>query len=125
MKAREKATVTILGASSNPEKYSYKAVELLKEHGFEVIPVHPSGVSVCGTQTVKSLAEISIPVDTLSLYVNPSISSRETDAILKLKPRRVIFNPGTENQALEDICLKKGMEIIHGCTLVMLKTNAF
>lgn len=125
MKAEEKSIIVVLGASNKPEKYSYMAVEMLKEHDFVVIPVHPSGISVCKTETKKSLADINSKVDTLSMYVNSSVSSKETDEILHLHPRRIIFNPGTENQFLEDLCQKNGIEVVHGCTLVMLRTKAF
>lgn len=125
MKAKEHSAVAVLGASNNPERYSYKAVKMLNEHNFTVIPVHPSGIAVCGCETKKSLAEINSEVDTLSIYVNASLSSKESDAILKLKPRRIIFNPGTENPLLEDVCSKNGIEVVHGCTLVMLKTSSF
>lgn len=125
MKSKEKSIIAVLGASNNPNRYSYKAVDMLKEYGFSVIPVHPSGISVCKTETKKSLADINSKVDTLSIYVNSSVSSTIIDEILNLNPRRIIFNPETENQALEDICQRNGIEIIHGCTLVMLRTNTF
>lgn len=125
MRAKEKSIIVVLGASNNPERYSYKAVEMLKKYGFVVIPVHPSGISVCEIETKKSLADINCKVDTLSMYVNSSVSSKETDEILNLNPGRIIFNPGAENKTLEDVCLKNGIKITHGCTLVMLRTNAF
>ncbi len=125
MSTEEKSIVIVLGASSNPEKYSYQAVKKLNEHGFTVIPVHPSGIPVHETETKKSLSDIASKVDTISIYVNSFVSSKETEKILNLKPRRIIFNPGSENQTLENMCLKNNIEVIHGCTLVMLKTNAF
>jgi len=125
MKAGKNANIVVLGASNKPEKYSYMAVEMLKSHGFNVFPVNPSGISVCNLDTKKSLLEINASIDTLTLYVNASLSSKESDAILKLNPRRIIFNPGTENPSLESICLEKGIEIIHACTLVMLRTSSF
>lgn len=125
MKAAPKSIVAVLGASNNPERYSYKAVELLKSNGFNVIPVHPSGIAVCDYQTSKSLSDINSEIDTLTVYVNPSLSSKEAQSIINLNPRRIIFNPGTENQQLEEICSQNGIEVVHGCTLVMLRTSSF
>jgi hypothetical protein len=117
--------VVVLGASPKPERYSNKAVAMLKEHNYEVIPVNPSGVGIHGLSTVKSLDEIKIPVGTLTMYVGAGVSSGQKDAILKLAPERVIFNPGSENAELEAVLKDNGMEIIHACTLVMLRTGQF
>ncbi|HBM16215.1 MAG TPA: CoA-binding protein [Lentisphaeria bacterium] len=125
MNAGKNSNIVVLGASNKPEKYSYMAVDMLKSHGFNVIPVHPSGISVCNLDTKRSLLEINASIDTLSIYVNSSLSSRESEAILKLNPRRIIFNPGTENPSLENICSQKGIEVIHACTLVLLRTSSF
>ena len=63
--------------------------------------------------------------DTLTLYVNPLISDKYQDILLKSKPKRVIFNPGTENLDLEKKFIRLGAEVVIGCTLVMLRTNQF
>jgi predicted CoA-binding protein len=118
-------TVAVLGASPKPERYSNKAVMLLLEHGHRVIPVNPSGVEVCGIVSKKNLDEINEPVHTLSLYVNPQVSANLKDSIISLSPQRIIFNPGTENAELEELCADNGIEVIEACTLVMLKTGQF
>jgi uncharacterized protein len=121
----KKINVVVLGASAKPDRYSNQAVKLLSENGYNVIPVHPSGISVNGMITVKHLSEINIPIDTLSVYVNASLSSSLKDEILKLSPSRIIFNPGTENDELEKICRKNNIAVERACTLVLLKTNSF
>ncbi len=118
-------TVAILGASDNPERYSHKAFILLRENGHRVIPVNPSGKIIEGIPAAQSPGDITEPVDTLTMYVSPGISSKLTDAILALKPRRIIFNPGTENPELQQKCAAQGMEVIEACTLVMLRTGQF
>lgn len=127
-KASDNSRVAVLGASTKEERYSFKAVRMLKEHGHQPIPVHPAGHVVDGIAALKSLDDIDVsnnPVDTLSLYINPKISSGELDRILKLKPRRVIFNPDTENEELAEKLAKSGIEIVRACTLVMLRTDQF
>jgi len=117
--------VVVLGASPKPERYSNQAVAMLKEHAYEVIPVNPSGISIYDLSTRKSLDEIKVPVETLTMYVGAKISSAQKNAILELKPERVIFNPGTENPELEAALENNGIKVIHACTLVLLRTGQF
>lgn len=118
--------VIVLGASNKPERYSYKAVNLLKEAGFNVIPVNPSGVNICGLETKTGLDKIKDKkIDTLTIYVNPALVSQQIDNIIALSPRRIIMNPGTENIELERIAVKNNIKVEYGCTLIMLKTNTF
>ena len=121
----KRLNVAVLGASAKPERYSNQAVSMLAEYGYNAIPVHPSGKPVNGLKTLKSLSEIDLSVDTLSIYVNASLSSSVKDEILKLSPRRIIFNPGTENDELEEICKKNNIEVEKACTLVLLRTDSF
>jgi len=124
-RAENGSYVAVLGASTNEERYSFKAVQMLQEHGFAPIPVHPAGHVVDGLQAVKSLTDITETVDTLTMYVGEKISSQQFDLILKLKPRRVVFNPGAENKNLEAKLTEAGIEVIEACTLVMLRTEQF
>jgi predicted CoA-binding protein len=117
--------VAVLGASPKPERYSNKAVKLLSELGYNVLPVNPSGAEMHGLVSRKKLEDIKEPVHTLSLYVNPELSTKLKESILLLNPGRVIFNPGTENPELEKACRAKGIETVEACTLVMLKTDQF
>jgi len=120
-----KKTVAVLGASTNPERYSNKVVVSLLEHGYEVIPVNPAGPVICGLQAVKDLAAVKQPVHTLTMYINPERSSALHDEIIALNPERVIFNPGTENPALTALCREHGIKTLEACTLVLLETGQF
>ena len=124
-KAAENSNVAVLGASPKEERYSFKAVRMLKEYSYIPIPVHPAGHTVDGVSGLKSLSDINVEVDTLTVYVNSSISAQAYDEIIKLKPRRVIFNPGAENKELANKLNVNGIETIEACTLVMLRTKQF
>jgi len=124
-KAVAGSTVAVLGASTKEERYSFKAVRMLKEYGFSPIPVHPAGHTVDGIDGVKSLTDISQSIDTLTVYVNAKISAAVLPAVLNLKPRRVIFNPGAENPAVAQQLADNGIEVVEGCTLVMLRTEQY
>jgi predicted CoA-binding protein len=124
-KAAECSRVAVLGASPNEDRYSYKAVQMLGEHGHIPVPVHPKGHEVLGIIALKSLSDIDEQVDTLTMYVGPKISSGELDRVLELKPRRVIFNPGAENSELAEKLREAGIEVVEACTLVMLRTDQF
>ncbi len=120
----KKERVAILGASDKPERYSYLAYKKLQAHGHETLLVSPTVKEVEGQKVFASLSEIK-SVDTLTLYVNPQISSQMEKEILSLKPGRVIFNPGTENKSLEQVLDKAGIPYEEACTLVLLNTNSF
>jgi predicted CoA-binding protein len=124
-RAPANSTVAVLGASPNEERYSFKAVRMLKEHHHRPIPVHPAGHTVDGVPGVKSLTDIKESVDTVTCYVNDKISDGEFDRIVGLKPRRVIFNPGAENERLAAKLEAAGIEVVRACTLVMLRTGQF
>jgi predicted CoA-binding protein len=120
--------VVVLGASSDPTRYSYKAVELLKQFGHQPIPVHPREKVVLDLNVVSNLKELiqqKVSVDTLTMYVNPALSTPLTLDILALKPKRVIFNPGTENPELEKELSSHGIKVEEACTLVLLRTGQY
>ena len=117
--------VVIIGASDNPERYSHQAQLLLRQHGHEVVPVHPKLTEIEGVPVVADVSAISGPVDTVTLYVGPQISLTLKDKLIALKPRRVIFNPGTENAALEEALMAAGIACEEACTLVLLRTGQF
>ena len=114
----------VLGASNNPERYSFLAVNKLANHGHSVVPV---GIKVGSIQDMKILNGMPIVegIDTVTLYLNPKNQEQYYDYILSLKPRRIIFNPGTENKAFAAVARKQGIETIEACTLVMLSTGQY
>lgn len=117
--------VAVIGASENPEKYSHQAVLLLREKGHEVYPVHPLTKEIDGIRVYRRLEAIPVPIDTISLYVSPNVSTKLAGEILKKNPRRIIFNPGAENDPLLKKAQAAGIETLEACTLVMLKTGQF
>jgi uncharacterized protein len=115
----------VIGATTKPDRYAFLAINRLRGHGHDVLAV---GVD-SGTVADVAIGKDKLPfenVDTVTLYVRPAIQ-RESyeDYILSLKPKRVIFNPGTENPAFEDRLQKVGIEPIEACTLVMLSTGQY
>jgi len=121
----KKQNVVVLGASNKTHRFSYRAVKLLQDYGHEVIPVHPRHGEINGVAVVADLNQISQPVDTLTLYVGEDHSRLLIDKIVALKPRRVIFNPGTASDELENKLNATGIAYRHGCTLVMLESGGF
>ena len=119
------STVAVLGASPKPERYSNQAVKLLKEHGYRVIPVHPTLSAIEGLPTANRLDLIGEPVDTLSVYVGPKRSKMIIEDILALKPKRIILNPGTESPDLETRLDQAGIRHVKACTLLLLRTGQF
>ncbi len=120
--------VLVLGASANPERYSNQALHLLGEYGHQVFPVNPGLDTIEKQPCYRSLAkakESAGEIDTLTVYVNSQLSTKLQDEILSLGARRVIFNPGAENQALSLRLRTAGIETLDACTLVLLRTNQF
>lgn len=117
--------VVVLGASNSPERYSNMALNRLLENGHEVVPVHPALESIGDVTVTPTLAEVEGPVDTVTVYVSPRVSSKMTDSLVALAPGRVIFNPGAENADLEEALRKHGIPTLHACTLVLLSTGQF
>jgi predicted CoA-binding protein len=117
--------VVIIGASNNPERYSHRALLLLRKHGHEVVPVHPKLTEIEGIAVVADLSAITSPVDTVTIYVGAAISNGLKEKLTSLKPRRVIFNPGAENTALADALQNTGIACEEACTLVLLNTGQF
>lgn len=118
-------TVAVLGASTNPERYSNMAVRRLRAAGHRVIPIHPAHSEIEGLPVTQFLAEIKDPVDTLTLYVGPQRLTPLISDILRLAPRRVIFNPGTESPEAAAALDRAGITHLEACTLVLLQTGQF
>ncbi len=117
--------VVVVGASQNPERYSHRAIRLLREHGHDVVPVNPALGSILDIPVVPTISAIEGRVDTVTMYVSESVSRSMRDDLIALKPKRVIFNPGAENGELAETLTANGVEVVEGCTLVMLNTGSF
>jgi len=121
-----KKKTLVLGASTNPDRYAYMAAHLLKEHGHPVVPIGIKKGEVAG-ETILMLQDKPHvkDVDTVTLYVGPANQKEWYDYILSLKPKRILFNPGTENDELEQIAKSNNIETEQACTLVLLRTNQY
>jgi uncharacterized protein len=109
----------VFGATDNPERYAYKAANSLSRHGHEVVPVGIRKGTVAGKPILNGKPAVT-DVDTVTLYVGTRNQAEWYDYILSLQPKRIIFNPGTENDELEQMAASRGIETVEGCTLVML-----
>ncbi len=120
--------VAVLGASSKPSRYSNQAIQLLAQFGYEVVPIHPALDSVHGIPVTASLEELidqELPISTLTIYLRPELTAEMGEAIVRLKPKRVIFNPGTESSGLVEQLEEAGIAWRNSCTLVLLRSGQF
>ncbi len=114
----------VIGASENPERYSYLAVEKLKKYGHPVIALGRKSGKI-GDTIIQIGKPQEAQVDTVTLYINPELQKQWADYILLLHPKRLIFNPGTENDDLYQMAKANGIEPLEACTLVMLGTGQY
>jgi len=118
-----KVTV-VLGATPNPSRYAFLAVNRLVHHGHEVWPIGIKKGEVAGIKIINDKPPVQ-NVDTVTLYLNPQNQKQYYEYILGLHPKRIIFNPGTENPELQKLAGEKGIESLEACTLVMLSTGQY
>lgn len=116
----------VIGATPNPQRYAYLAVNMLKSYGHDTVPVgiktgNISGISILD---LKEKPEVK-DVDTITLYLGPQNQPEWYDYILGLNPKRIIFNPGTENYEFERRANDQNIETVEGCTLVMLRSQSY
>ena len=119
----QKNTV-VLGASENTERYSNMAVRKLVANKHSVTAIGNKEGIINDTKIIKDKPVIN-DVDTVTLYLNPQNQKPYYDYILSLNPKRIIFNPGTENEELEKLATEKGIATMDSCTLVLLSTNQY
>ncbi len=117
--------VAILGASTNPDRYAYKAQLKLQEHGHTVMPINPKESEINGVKCFTSILDIHDKLDTVTVYVGPKILENLTDDIIKVKPTRVILNPGTESEVAREKLSNAGIKVEDACTLVLLQTGQY
>lgn len=114
----------ILGASTNPARYSYLAAHRLASSGHPIILVGNKKGEVAGKKIQNTPISIE-NIDTITLYLNPQRQEEYYDYMLGLNPKRIIFNPGTENHILAKLAREKGIETLNACTLVMLASGVY
>jgi predicted CoA-binding protein len=114
----------ILGATPNPARYAYLAANRLKSHGHSIVNVGLKTGEVAGV-AIEKPEEIHHDIDTVTLYVGPQNQPPLYDYILATKPKRIIFNPGTENTELQKLADAEGIETQYACTLVLLSIGEY
>jgi len=115
----------VIGASPKEERYSYKAIKMLAEKGHNPIPVAKVHKEILGKKAYPSLSEIPDKIDTVTMYLGAQRQEPVINEILKIKPKRVIFNPGAENPNAYDSLKNAGIEPVEACTLVLLRTEQY
>lgn len=123
---KETKKTVIVGASTNPNRYAYLAAHRLHEagHPIEFVSIKKGELFGKEFQDLRDTPEFD-NVDTMTLYIGSHNLPQWKDYILSLKPKRIIFNPGTENRELIDAATDQGVETVEGCTLVMLRTGQY
>jgi len=117
-------TTLVLGASANPLRYSFRAVEALQKHQFEVVAMGLKEGKIGAIPILLPFAKLP-PIHTVTLYLNPQRQEAYLDFILQLHPQRVLFNPGTENSEMAKKLSENGIAWENACTLVLLSTNQY
>ncbi len=119
-----KKNTLVLGASDNPDRYSFLAVNRLRNNGHPVKAIGKRKTTVRDVEVENMTTDLK-DIDTVTLYLNPANQKQYYDYILSLSPKRIIFNPGTENPELEKMAEDKGIETMEACTLVLLATGQY
>lgn len=114
----------VLGGSTHPYRYSFQAINLLRAYKHEVLAVGRDLGKVGDVEVVSNFPE-NEKIDTVTMYLNPMHQKQYYDKIIAAKPRRIIFNPGAENDELRQLAEKNGIEVEEACTLVLLNTRQY
>lgn len=116
----------VLGASNNPSRYSFLACQMLKERNVPFVPIGLKKGEVAGEEILDIRKQPEVEnVDTVTLYIGPNHQEQIEEYLISLKPKRVIFNPGTYNPATISKVRKENIEVTEACTLVMLSTGQY
>lgn len=121
--SKNKPTV-VIGASPNADRYSYKATVSLQQHQQTVFPIGIRNGQINGLDIITDKPNLE-NIDTVTLYVGPDNQTAWMDYIFSLKPKRIIFNPGSENPEFEALAESKGIEAVEACTLVLLSIDRY
>lgn len=114
----------VLGATTKPERYAFKAITMLVEHGHSVLAIGQNAGEVAGIK-IQTKAIPLKNIDTVTLYLNPLRQREYYNYIIETQPKRVIFNPGTENPECYQLLKSNGIAVEVACTLVLLATNQY
>ncbi|WP_028295336.1 CoA-binding protein [Olivibacter sitiensis] len=114
----------IIGATPNPSRYAYLAAHRLKSYGHEIVNIGIKMGELAGVPIEKA-ADAPTDIDTVTLYIGPQTQPEYYDYIMAVHPKRIIFNPGTENPELERLAQQAGIETLEACTLVLLGTGQY
>lgn len=114
----------VLGASKLPERYAYIAVKRLKENGHKVYLFSNKTGEVLG-EPVYNKWPVGLRIDTITVYLNPKHQAAYFKEIIALNPRRIILNPGSENNTLKKLAESNGIKVEYACTLVLLSTGVY
>ncbi len=120
----ENKKTMVIGASPNPERFSYKAVKLLLKYGHQVEAIGVKNGTIETLEIQKGLPNID-DIHTVSLYIGPFRQPEYYQYILDMNPKRILFNPGTENPELKSLAINAGIKVVEDCTLVMLNGGRF
>jgi predicted CoA-binding protein len=120
----EKPITLVVGASKNPERYSYKAIRSLISNGYPVLAYGLRNEIVDGIEIQTDL-DFKEAIHTITMYVGPDRQAEIIPKLLELKPKRIIFNPGTENPIFIEKAIQQGIKTELACTLVLLSTGQY
>ena len=120
----EKKKTLVLGASDNPARYSFLAVQKLRRYEHPVVAIGRKNTQVADVPIHKE-KKVFEDINTVTLYLNPFHQQEYYDYIISLKPQRIIFNPGTENEALQRLARENNIQTMEACTLVLLSTGQY
>lgn len=116
----------VIGATTNRGRYAHQAAELLHHYGHEIVPIGIRKGQVMEHEILDLRTRPAVAdVDTVTLYVGPHHQPEWYDYIINLRPKRIIFNPGTENPEFERLAASQGIEVLQACTLVMLRSGQY
>jgi len=118
-----KPTVAIIGASSNKEKFGNKAVRAFLQQGYDVFPVHPTEQAIEGMKVFRSVLDIPVALDKVSLYVPPTIGMKLVDEIAKKGCEELWLNPGADSAELYEKAQSLGLNPIVACSIVGVGVN--
>jgi predicted CoA-binding protein len=116
----------IIGATTDRSRYAFLAASMLKSYNHEIVPIGIKKGEVFGAQILNIYDRPQVEdVHTITLYIGPQRQPEWYEYLVSLKPKRIIFNPGTENETLEQLAEDNGIEVVQGCTLVMLRSHQY